>query len=418
VEGAAGLLGLKLQYFDVLALKDIEPAFRAAAKARTDAVIWLVSGGVANVTQAQAALRNANNRLPVIYGSQSYVEAGGLMSYGINIVDLARRAAYFVDKILKGANPAAIPVEQPTKFEFVINLKTANQIGLSIPQWTLLKAFRQGLRELGYVDGKNIVIEWRAQEGIHGRLPALAAELVRLQVSVIVATGSGDVRAAKEATTTIPIVMIVDSDPVGRGFIASLARPGGSITGLTNFAPELSGKRLELLKEIVPKFSHVAIFGTSTSEGNAQELTAVDAVAKAFGVKLQFLDVRGPKDFDTAFRTAESRTDGALMMVSGAVAVPHRTEIAALAVKSRIPVIYQRREYVEAGGLLSYGVNIADMDRRAATYVDKILKGAKPADLPVEQPTKFEFIINLKAAKQIGLTIPPNVLARADEVIK
>jgi len=286
-----------------------------------------------------------------------------------------------------------------------------------------IEAFRKGLRELGYVEGKNIFIEWRAQEGryqsIRDRLPALAAELVRLQVSVIVATGLGDVRAAREATATIPIVMIVDSDPVGRGFIASLARPGGSITGLTNFAPELSGKRLELLKEIAPKFSHVAVFGTSTSEGNAQELTAVDAVAKVFGVKLQFLDVQGPKDFETAFRTAgKGHADAALMMVSGAVAVPQRTEIAALAVKSRIPVIYQRREYVEAGGLLSYGVNIADMDRRAATYVDKILKGAKPADLPVEQPTKFELVINLKAAKQIGLTIPPNVLVRADRVIK
>jgi len=286
-----------------------------------------------------------------------------------------------------------------------------------------IEAFRQGLRDLGYIEGKNIAIEWRTQEGtyqhIRDRLPALAAELVRLQVSVIVATGSGDVRAAREATATIPIVMIVDSDPVGRGFIASLSRPGGSITGLTNFAPELSGKRLELLKEIAPKFSHVAVFGTSTSEGNAQELTAVDAVAKVFGVKLQFLDVQGPKDFETAFRTAgKGHADAALMMVSGAVAVPQRTEIAALAVKSRIPVIYQRREYVEAGGLLSYGVNIADMDRRAAYYVDKILKGVKPADLPIEQPKKFELIINLKAAKQIGLTVPPNVLARADKVIR
>jgi putative tryptophan/tyrosine transport system substrate-binding protein len=286
-----------------------------------------------------------------------------------------------------------------------------------------IEAFRQGLRDLGYVEGKNIAIEWRSQEGtyqqIRDRLPVLAAELVRLQVSVIVATGSGDVRAAREATATIPIVMIVDGDPVGRGFIASLARPGGSITGLTNFAPELSGKRLELLKEIVPKFFHVAVFGTSTSDGNAQELTAVDAVAKVFGVKLQFLDVQGPKDFDTAFRTAgKGHADSAIMMVTGAVAVPQRTEIAALAVKSRIPVIYQRREYVEAGGLLSYGVNIADMDRRAATYVDKILKGAKPADLPVEQPTKFELVINLKAAKQIGLTIPPNLPARANQVIK
>jgi ABC-type uncharacterized transport system substrate-binding protein len=283
--------------------------------------------------------------------------------------------------------------------------------------------FRQGLRELGYVEGKNIIIEWRAQEGAYGsilrRLPALAADLVDLKVSVIVATGSGDVRAAKEATATIPIVMVVDSDPVGRGFIASLARPGGNITGLTNFAPELSGKRLELLKEIIPRFSRVAVFGTSTSEGNAQELTEVEAVAKALGVNVQFFDVQRPEDLETAFRTASrGQVNGALMMVSGAIAIPQRAEIAAFAAKSRFPVIYQRREYVEAGGLLSYGVNISDMDRRAATYVDKILKGAKPADLPVEQPTKFELVINLKTAKQIGLTIPQNVLARADRVIR
>jgi len=269
------------------------------------------------------------------------------------------------------------------------------------------------------VEGKNIVIEWRASEGRRGRLPALAAELVRLKAAVIVATGSGDVRAVKEATATIPIVMIVDSDPVGRGFIASFSRPGGNITGLTNFSPELSGKRLELMKEIVPRFSHVAVFGTSTSDGNAQELAEVEVVAKAFGVKLQVLDVQSPKDFEAAFHTAsKGKADGALMMVSGSVAIPQRTEIGALAAKNRLPVIYQRREYVEAGGLLSYGVNIADMDRRAAYYVDKILKGAKPADLPVEQPKKFELVINLKAAKEIGLTIPPNVLARADRVIR
>jgi len=281
------------------------------------------------------------------------------------------------------------------------------------------EAFRQGLRELGYVEGKNVVIEWRAAERKPGRLPALAIELVRLKVDVIVVTGLGDLRAAKEATATIPIVMVVDSDPVRSGFIASLARPGGNITGLSTLAPELSGKRLELLKEIVPRLSRVAAFGTSTSAGNAQELTEVALAAGVFGVKLQYLDVLGPKDFETAFRaTSKGRADAVLMMVSGALAGSQRTEIAELAVKSRLPVIYQRQEYVEAGGLMSYGVNRNDLFRRAATYVDKILKGTKPADIPVEQPVKFEFIINLKAAKQIGLTIPPNVLARADKVIR
>jgi len=275
------------------------------------------------------------------------------------------------------------------------------------------EAFRQGLHELGYIEGNNIVIEWRVAEGKRDRVPALAAELVRLKVDVIVTGSATDTRAAKAATATIPIVMTNDGDPVGNGFVASLARPGGNITGLSTLSPELSGKRLELLKEIVPKLSRVAVFGTSTSASNAQELREVELAAGALGVKLQYLDVLGPKDIETAFRAAaKGRADAVLMNVSGGIASYQRPEIAELAVKSRLPVIYERAPSVEAGGLMSYGV------RRAATYVDKILKGAKPADLPVEQPTKFEFIINLKTAKQIGLTIPPNVLARADKVIK
>ncbi|HSE87704.1 MAG TPA: ABC transporter substrate-binding protein [Candidatus Binatia bacterium] len=286
-----------------------------------------------------------------------------------------------------------------------------------------IEAFRQGLRELGYIEGKNIVIESRGSDrgsdGKRDRLPVLAAELVRLKVDVIVTTGLGDTRAAKEATAIIPIVMVVDSDPVGSGFIASLARPGGNITELSTLAPELSGKRLELLKETVSRLSRVAAFGTSTSHGNAQELTEVQLAAGAFGIKLQYLDVVGPKDFQTSFREAsKGRAEAAIMMVSGSLAGSHRTEIAELAVKSRLPVIYQSRRYVEAGGLMSYGVNFNDMDRRAATYVDKILKGTRPADIPVEQPTKFEFVINLKAAKQIGLTLAQWTLTKADKVIK
>src|SRR5215813_144928 len=250
------------------------------------------------------------------------------------------------------------------------------------------EAFRQGLRELGYVEGKNIFVEWRFAEGKLDRLPALAAELVRLKVDVIVTTGRIPTRAAKEATSTIPIVMTQDSDPVANGFVASLARPGGNITGLSTLAPELSGKRLELLKEIIPKLSRVAVFGTSTTPGNAQILREVELAAGAFEVKLQYLDVLSPKDIETAFRAAgKGRAEAVLMMVAGGVSLPHRTEIAGLAVKNRLPAIHQNRIYVEAGGLMSYGVNFADLDRRAATYVDKILKGAKPADLPVEQPT-------------------------------
>jgi putative ABC transport system substrate-binding protein len=281
------------------------------------------------------------------------------------------------------------------------------------------EAFRQGLRELGYVEGKNIVIEWRHAEGKLDRLPALAAELVRLKVDIIVTSGPIPTRAAKEATVTIPIVMTQDSDPVANGFVASLARPGGNITGLSTLRPELSGKQLELLKEIVPKLSRVTVFGTSTHPGNAQSLKEVELAAKAFGVKLQHLDVLDLKDIETAFRAAsKGRADAVLFLLAGGIASGHRTQIVDLAVKSRLPIMYPQNTYVEDGGLMSYGVSFTDLDRRAATYVDKILKGAKPADLPVEQPTKFELVINLKAAKQIGLTIPPNVLVRADKVIR
>jgi putative ABC transport system substrate-binding protein len=269
------------------------------------------------------------------------------------------------------------------------------------------------------VEGKNIVIEWRSTEGKTDRRPALAAELVHLKVDVIVAVGSGDIRAAKEATAAIPIVMVQGGDAVGSGFVASLARPGGNITGLSTLRPELSGKRLELLKETVPRLSRVAVFVSSTDQDYAQIQKEVELAAGALGVKLQYLEVRESKDIETAFREAsKGRADAVLFRVAGPFVTSQRPQIAQLAVKSRLPVIYERAAEVEAGGLMSYGVNNSDMYRRAATYVDKILKGAKPADLPVEQPMKFEFIINLKAAKQIGLTIPPNVLVRADKVIK
>jgi len=282
-----------------------------------------------------------------------------------------------------------------------------------------IEAFRQGLRELGYVEGKNIFIEWRSAEGNADHLPSLAAELVRLKVDVIVTNGPYSTRAAKAATVNIPIVMAAVGDPVGDGIVASLARPGGNITGLSSVAPELSGKRLELLKEIVPKLSRVAVFGSSTSPNTAGALREVELAAGALKVKVQYLDVLSPKDIETAFRAAvKGRADAMLWQVAAGVANANRTQILELAVKSRLPAIYANQRTVEAGGLMSYGVINLDLDRRAATYVDKILKGAKPADLPVEQPTKFELIINLKAAKQIGLRIPPNVLVRADKVIK
>ena len=280
-------------------------------------------------------------------------------------------------------------------------------------------SFRQGLRDLGYIEEKSVVIEVRDNEGKLDRNPGLAAELVHLKADVIVAVGSREIRAAKEATSTTPIVMIRGGDPIGSGFVASLARPGGNITGLAILRPELSGKRLELLREIVPKLSHVAVIASSASQDYAQTLKEIELTAETFGVKLQLLNILSPRDFATAFQgAARERVDAVLFRVVGPLLFPHRAEVAALAIKSRLPVMYEGAGEVEAGGLVSYGVNAKDLYRRAATYVDKILKGARPAELPVEQPTKFELIINLKTAKQIGLTIPANVLARADRVIK
>jgi putative ABC transport system substrate-binding protein len=282
-----------------------------------------------------------------------------------------------------------------------------------------IEAFRQGLRELGYVEGKNIVIERRFAEGKPDRLSELAAELVRLKVDIVVSAGPTVTRLLKEATSTIPIVMTNEGDPVGSGFVASLAKPGGNITGLSSLAPELSGKRLELLKEIVPKLSRLAVLGNSTEPANAQSVKEVELAAGAFEVKLQYLDILSPTDIEIAFRAAsKERADAVLILVAGGIAVAHRTEIVELAVKSRLPAIYNSAEFVEVGGLMSYATSLTDLSRRAAVYVDKILKGRTPADLPVEQPIKFEFVINLKAAKQIGLTIPPTVLARADRVIR
>ncbi len=304
--------------------------------------------------------------------------------------------------------------QQPAKIPRIGYLAGASPSSIS----DRIEAFRQGLRELGYVEGKNIVIELRSAEGKADRLPSLAAELVRLKVDIIVTAGPQSTRAAKEATSTIPIVMGFDIDPVGNGFVASLARPGGNITGLSTLAPEISGKQLELLKEIVPKLSRVAVFGTSTRPGNAQALREVELAAGALGVQLQYLEVRDPKDIETAFQEARKGRADAVLVSALPILASQRTQIADLAVKNRLPAAYGQPEYLDAGGLMFYGASITEMFHRAATYVDKILKGAKPADLPVEQPIKFEFIINLKTAKQIGLTIPQSVLYRADKVIK
>ncbi len=279
------------------------------------------------------------------------------------------------------------------------------------------EAFLQGLRELGYMEGQNIIIYHRSAEGKRDRLPALAAELVRLKVDVIVALSPPTARAAKNTTTTIPIVMRSTSDPVRSGFVASLARPGGNITGLWSISGELIGKRLELLKEVVPGLSRVAVLWKSGRRSGVR-FKKTEVAARALGLQLQFLQVRDPSDFQGAFEAATREQAGALITLRTPITVLHRKQIADLALESRLPAVYDDRRFVLAGGLMSYGTNLAALHRRAATYVDKILKGAKPADLPVERPTKFELIINLKTAKQLDITIPPEVLMRADKVIK
>jgi putative tryptophan/tyrosine transport system substrate-binding protein len=280
------------------------------------------------------------------------------------------------------------------------------------------EGFLRGMRALGYVDGENIAIEYRWAEGRYERLPVLAAELVGLNIDVIVALSTVAARPAKEATRAIPIVF-VSGDPVGTGLVDSLARPGGNLTGLATVSPELSTKRLEVIKEVVPKVSRVAVIWNPDGPSGALSFKEIESAAGAMGMKVQSLGVRGPKPLlEAAFNDAKKQNASALLTVGNVLIRDHRTEIVGLAVKNRLPAIYDSREFTEVGGLMSYGVNIADLFRRAATYVDKILKGAKPADLPVQQPTKFELVINLITAKQIGLTIPPNVLARADRVIK
>ena len=284
-----------------------------------------------------------------------------------------------------------------------------------------VEALRAGLRDLGYVEGKNIVIEWRWAEGKVDRLSDLAADLVRLKVDVIVTSDGIAIRAAKGATATIPIVMTQSIDPVDLGFVASLAKPGGNITGLSFMAPETSGKGLELLKEAFPKISRVAVLAPATSSTSSPTdgwFQAMEAAAQALGVKLQILTPADADGIDSAFSAMTRERAGALVVRPNPIFLQNRTRIVMLAAKNRLPAMYTSQDYVEAGGLMSYGANNADLWRRSATYVDKILKGAKPADLPVEQPMKFEFVINLQTAKQIGLTIPQSVLFRADKVIK
>ena len=285
----------------------------------------------------------------------------------------------------------------------------------------LQDAFRQGLRDLGYVEGRNLVIEYRSAEGKSDRLAVLAAELVALNIDVIVAPGTPQALAAKQATRTLPIVFATAADPVGSGLVTSLARPGGNVTGLSILAPALVGKRLELLTQALPGVSRVAVLwqpGGHDERTDNDILKEAGVAARVLGVRLQFVEARGPADFDRAFSDMTRARAGALTVLTGIMFLNERRRLVDLTAKNRLPAVYGGRDFVDAGGLLSYGPNLDDLYRRAATYVDNILKGAKPGDLPVEQPTKFELVINLKTAKALGLTIPPSLLQRADQVIE
>ena len=308
----------------------------------------------------------------------------------------------------------AVEAQQPGKIFRIGFLDASTASGSAV----LMEAFRQELSKLGWLEGKNITIEYRFAEGKNDRLPELAAELVRLQVDLIVVFGGAEALAAKGATSTIPIVMTNTADPVGAGLVASLARPGGNVTGLSTLSTQLNTKRLEILKDAVPKLARV---GVLRQPGSAVEIQLKELRLAAQALKLKLEEIETPADakgLESAFQTGKQRQVNAIMTTAARPFFGERKRIVELAVKYRLPAIYFQKEFVDEGGLMSYGVDFDDLYRRAAVYVDKILKGAKPADLPVQQATKFEFVINLKAAKQIGLTIPPDVLARANKVIK
>jgi len=309
--------------------------------------------------------------------------------------------------------PVHLVEAQQAKKVPLVGILTPDPVSARI---NLFEAFKKGLREVGYVEGQNIGIEVRSAEGKRDRLPTVASELVRLKVDVILTSTTPAIQAAKQATTTIPIVAI-STDPVGSGLVASLARPGGNITGLSLLGPEINGKQLELLKETLPKVKRVAFVGNPASVAFALRFKEVEIAGRELGLQTQSVEVRSPNELERALESATREQAGALIVPSS-ISNAYRRQIVDFAAKNQLPAIYDESESVEAGGLMSYGANLPDLFRRAATYVDKILKGRKPSDLPVEQPTKFELIINLKAAKQIGLTIPPNVLARADKVIR
>ena len=417
----------------------------------------------------QLATLATRHLIPAVYNAREYAEAGGLMTYGTSLTEVFRHISAYAIRILKGTNPADLPVVQPTKFDFVINLPTARALGLEIPAdparprrrgdrmsrrrefitllggvaaaWpiaargqqsgqnfriglvettsaelnaTNLAAFRRGLQELGYTEGRNLVLEYRSADGDASRFPALISELIGLKVDLIVARGTPAALAVKQATRTIPVIMAVGEPLL---IVDSLARPGGNITGLSGVQPELETKRLELLTEMAPGSAGVAALLNMGNPVTAPQLRELDRAARLKGLPFRLFDVRERDDIERAFRAIDVSSEAVVVGLE-ALTQAHRKLIAELAVKHRLPAIYGGREFVDAGGLMFYGPSFPDIYHRFATYVDKIFKGTKPADLPVEQPTRFELIVNVRAARAIGIIVPATLLARADEVIE
>jgi putative ABC transport system substrate-binding protein len=474
VENAIRVLGLESHTVDARLPQEFEGAFARLSAEGVKGVIVAPDASVIEHRSMIAALAQ-KTRLPTMFQRRENVAAGGLMSYGPDLPDQLRQAAFYVDRILKGTKPTDLPVQQATKIELVINLKTAKALGLTLPPhpagprrrgdrvsrrierrdfitllgsaaaaWPLaaraqqpaklptigylgsstasaqnqwVAAFVHRLHDLGWIEGRTIAIQYRWAEGRTERFQEIAAEFAQLKVDVIVTSGTAPVLAAKQAATNVPIVFAVASDPVGNNLVSSLAHPGGNVTGLSIQQTDLAAKKLDLLREAVPDFRRLAILANVRSPASVLEKGEVEAAALTLNLEVVPVEIRRAEEIVPAFMTVKDRAE-ALYVCGDALITNNRIRIITLALGARLATMYPSREHVDVGGLMSYGPNFPDLHRRAADYVDKILRGSKPADIPVEQPTKFDFVINLTTAKVLGLEIPPTLLARADEVIE
>ena len=466
---AARTLGLELHLLKASTERDINTAFETLIQQRVGGLV--VPSDVFLITyEEQLAVLALRHRVLAISQTRAFAAAGGLMSYAGSALDAYRQAGAYTGRVLKGEKPADLPVQQTTKVELIVNLKTAKALGLDRPAsaarprrrgdrmkrrefitllggaaaWPLaaraqqpgklpiigflgantpsvqshwIAAFVQRLRELGWIEGRNVAIEYRWAETRFERSPEIIAEFVRLKVDVIVTHATANILAAKQGTSVIPIVFAAVADPVSIGVVDSLARPGRNVTGLSNQFTDAAGKRVELMREVVPGLRRLAILANVGIANAVLEIGEVQAAARTLGLEVATFEIGRAEDIAPAFAALKGRAE-AVYVFGEPLVNTNRTRISALALDARLPTVAGFRELVDAGGLISYGTNLPDLFRRAADYVDKILRGAKPGDLPVEQPTKFDLVINLKTAKALGLEVPPTLLARADEVIE